>query len=137
MPSNLVRVALIGLVAVAACTGSQHSTDGISGCSAAVKPEPVANIGPDLTMHGTCGGIARGAVASVSEAAGGLVTWSASIAGDTALGLEMFGFTSCASSPPQVAFVRFAPPLSARPGDAFDGVVTVRANHDVFPAGTV
>jgi hypothetical protein len=137
MATDLARVALVGLVAVAACTGDGPITDGTAGCSVTVKPAAVVNLGPDLILHGTCGGVARGAVASVSESAGGLINWSASIDGDPSLGLDTFHFTSCASSGPQVVLVRFAPPLSAKPGDGFDAVVTVRADHDAFPTGTV
>jgi len=137
MASDRWILGLAALAGVAACGASGPVANGTPGCSEGVKPEPIANLGPDLTLHGACGGVARGAVASVSESAGGLLNWNARIAGDPYFDLEMFGFTSCASSPPQVARVRFSPPLSAKPGDGFDAVVTISAAHDAFPTGTV
>jgi hypothetical protein len=131
---------LVALVAVAACSGSKGVTNadgGPPGCSTAVTPVPVANLGPDLTLRSTCASTVHGPVASVGEIAGGILSWSATIAGDPSLTLDVTSFASCASSDTQVALVSFTPPRTAKPGDAFDAVVTVHASHDAFPAGTV
>jgi hypothetical protein len=139
----LGRVAPVALVAVAACGGHIDTIGGAgqapgSGvCSSPHAATPLANIGPDLQLRAACGGAARGAVASVSDVGDGAVEWSASIAGAPALQLDMSTFTSCSQGAPKIATVSFEPPLSAKPGDVFDAVVTIRAAGDAFPPGRV
>jgi hypothetical protein len=133
----LGRAVLAGLVAVAACTGHTPVTDGVGMCPARHAATPLANIGPDLQLRAACGGAARGAVASVSDVGDGMLQWLASIAGDPALQLDSTTFTSCGQSGPAIATVSFTPPLTAKPGDAFDAVVTIRASGNAFPPGTV
>ncbi|HVU51208.1 MAG TPA: hypothetical protein VHL80_11005 [Polyangia bacterium] len=134
------RAALVGLVAVAACARS-HADDLSTGpgpCTATPAATPIVNLGPDLRLRASCGASsASGAVASVSEAGSGALTFSASIAGDPTLRLEMTTFTTCAAVPPSIAIVVFEPPLSAAPADSFDAVVTIRSRAGEFPAGMV
>jgi hypothetical protein len=136
-----VRAGLLVLAALAACAGPASSDGATHGtpasCSLAVAPQPLANIGPDVTLRVPCGGTTSGAIASVGELAGGLLQWSAAIAGDPSFTLATTQFSSCATMPPAVALVQFAPPVSAKLGDAFDAVVTITAAGEAFPRGTV
>jgi hypothetical protein len=132
------RAALVGLVAVAACgSGVQPPDYGMVPLCPAQNATPLANIGPDLHLRAPCGGVVTGVVASVAELGTGSFNWNASIEGDPALQISG-GFPMCTVKPePQLATVQFVPPLSAKPGDSFDAVVTITAGDDVFPAGAV
>jgi hypothetical protein len=138
----LRRAAPFVLLALAACHGNvsnppQAPESCFSRVPAAAPPATaLANIGPDLQLVSPCGGRAQGAVASVNAISGGVLSWTASIAGDPSFTLEQTSFMTCALST-SIAMVAFLPPVSAKPGDAFDAVVTIRAEGDAFPPGTV
>jgi hypothetical protein len=139
----LGRARLLPLVALAACsvpaTQRLNLPDGgPSGpCDPAVPPAPRAFIGPDLRLAAPCGSNVSGAVASVNEEGDGVTSWSASVSGDRSIALVQGSFKTCLDSGPSVASVIFAPPLAAKPGDAFDATVSIAADGDAFPPGTV
>jgi hypothetical protein len=98
---------------------------------------PRALIGPDATFHITCGGRASSPIASVDEEGPGVTSWSISLTGDPSFTPESPALQTCLGNSPQVAFVAFYPPVSAVPGDTFDGVATVHADDGSFADGTV
>jgi hypothetical protein len=138
------RTALLALAGVAACAESRPpggptlDHGGFAQpCTGLIAPKALANIGPDLTLRATCGSTTKGAVASISETAGGFLSWTAAITGAPAFALEKTTFLSCETIETPVAFVDFKAPTSAEPGDAFDAVVTISAADGSFPSGTV
>jgi hypothetical protein len=59
------------------------------------------------------------------------------VSGDPSFTVDKGTFESCVTEPPAVAFVHFTAPVMAEPGDSFDAVVTISAEGDAFPSGTV
>jgi hypothetical protein len=139
----LGRAGLFVLVATAACRAGSGGGLTVSTPPAAcgtAHDAPIANIGPEITVHAPCGGRAVGAIASVDEPGAGVVQWLATISGDPAISLDPgteMTFESSHMTGPVVAFVVFSPPLDSKPGDSFDAVVTVNDACGDFPEGSV
>jgi hypothetical protein len=104
-------------------------------CAGSSKPRVF--IGPDVNLQVLCGNTTRGAVASINQTGPGQTGWSVSIAGDPSFFTVPGQTKVCVGQPPAVVDVDFLPPITATPGDAFHAVVTIVADDDAFPTGTV
>jgi hypothetical protein len=110
------------------------------------SPAVRAFIGPDVDLLVPCGAnLVESPIASV-DVVGGCVSWAVSWQGDpsltavvphSAMGAGSDSLVTCDRTSPTVVSASFTAPLTAVPGDAFDGVVTVHAEDGSFADGTV
>jgi hypothetical protein len=135
------RALLLALAcgALTACGGHAypHPTEPVIGCDSTTVDMPLANLGPDLTLRVLCRAGARGAIASVDEPGPGLTPWRVSLAGDDNFSLEAATFATCNATGATVAFVDLQPAFGDVPGDTYEAVATISADHGTFPTTKV
>ena len=137
------RVAWLALScgALVACGGEGGPIHGgqssVSHCDSPDADMPLANLGPDLTVRVLCRAGSRGAIASVDEPGPGETPWTVSLDGDDNFSLEAATFVTCNNGGVSVAFVDLQPAFDAVPGDTYDAVATISADHGTFPTTKV
>jgi hypothetical protein len=132
----------LALSAPAGCGGVEKLADGGGAtanapCSFQAPSMPTVHLGPDATIRTLCGRTTQAPIASVDERGNGVTSFSLSVEGSPELIVSPGVLMACQLDGPTVAFVLFSPTPEERPGQTFDGVVTVHAADGSFPDGRV
>jgi hypothetical protein len=134
-------VRLLALLALAGCVEGRRRP--VTAPAPAVEPargsQALANLGPDVDARVLCGDSVTVPYASVSSLDETLITWTPTISGapEWTLDSNGSGTTVVTGGLTTVVTATLAAPLTAVPGDRYDAIVSVRADADAFPPGTV